>query len=94
MLKSEQHVKRLFPDARPITFEDGVRIMDHDVFIAEEYLFPETYDLEQAWEYAALACKTTQNFNRTHPMRMDLTAIESKLDRINKRKRRGYGKRK
>jgi hypothetical protein len=88
MLKSEQHVKRLFPDARPITFEDGVRIMDHDVFIAEDYLFPGTYDLEQAWEYAALACKTTQNFNRTHPMRMDLSTLEAKKRRISKRKKR------
>ena len=88
MLKSEQHVKRLFPDARPITFEDGVRIMDHDVFIAEEYLFPEPYDLDQAWEYAAMACKTTQNFNRTHPMRMDLSTLEAKKRRISRRKKR------
>ena len=40
-------------------------------------------------KYAAIACKTTQNFNRTHPSRMDLKSIESKLDRINRRKRRG-----
>jgi len=50
---------------------------------------PDTYDSNKAWEYAALACKTTQNFNRSHPMRMDLSNLESKLNRINKRKRRG-----
>ena len=44
---------------------------------------------DKAWEYAALACKTTQNFNRSHPMRMDLSNVEGKLNRINKRKKRG-----
>ena len=29
------------------------------------------------------------NFNRTHPMKMDLGDIETKLNRINNRKRRG-----
>ena len=56
---------------------------------------PNTFDESKAWEYAAIACRTTQNFNRTHPMRMDLSAIENKINRINKRKKRGrYGKRK
>jgi len=50
---------------------------------------PATVCEETAWEYAAIACRTAQNFNRTHPMKMDLGDIESKLNRINNRKRRG-----
>ena len=47
---------------------------------------PGTNCVETAWEYAAIACKTAQNFNRTHPMKMDLSDIESKINRINKRR--------
>ena len=50
---------------------------------------PDTGCEDQAWEYAAIACRTAQNFNRTHPMKMDLATIETKLNRINNRKRRG-----
>ena len=50
---------------------------------------PETVCEDTAWEYASIACSTAQNFNRTHPMKMDLGAIEDKLHRINRRKNRG-----
>ena len=50
--------------------------------IAKDYYLPDTHDVDKAWEYAALACKTTQNFNRSHPDRMDLSNVESKLSRI------------
>ena len=69
--------------------------MSGDNYIAEQYYLPDTHNADTAWEYAALACKTTQNFNRSHPSRMDLSNVESKLNRINKRKKRGrYGKKK
>jgi len=67
----------------------GYKIMAGNKFIAEDYYLPATDSLDTAWEYAALACKTTQNFNRSHPMRMDLSTVESKLNRIDNRKRRG-----
>ena len=66
--------------------ESGVQIMSGDIYIAEEFYLPPTLDVDKAWEYAALACRTKQQFNRTHPMRMDLSDIESKLNRINKRR--------
>ena len=50
---------------------------------------PNTGCEDKAWEYAAIACRTAQNFNRTHPMKMDLGAIEDKINRINRRKNRG-----
>ena len=82
-------VLRDYPNAYADHDGDGYKIMSGDIFIAKEYYLPETHDLDKAWEYAALACKTTQNFNRSHPDRMDLSNVESKLNRINKRKRRG-----
>ena len=91
-IKKERIKKRVlrdYPNAYLDHDGNGYKIMSGDIFIAEEYYLPETHDVDKAWEYAALACKTTQNFNRTHPSRMDLSQLEGKLNRINKRKRRG-----
>ena len=85
----KKKVLRQYPNAKPVHSMDGVQIHSGDIFIAKEYYMPSTRCIDTAWEYAAIACKTTQNFNRTHPSRMDLKSIESKLDRINRRKRRG-----
>ena len=91
-IKKERIKKRVlrdYPDAYIDHCSDGYKIMSQDIFIAEDYYLPATFDEDKAWEYAALACKTTQNFNRSHPSRMDLSNVENKLNRINNRKRRG-----
>ena len=85
MDKFKKKVLKQYPKAFAYEDADGVRIMAGEKYIAEEYFFPETYDENQAWEYAATACRVTQNFNRTHPLRMDLSKIEEKLYRVNKR---------
>ncbi len=91
-LKKARIIKKVlgqYPNAKEVPFTDGIRIMSGDMYIAEDFYMPSTNDIDKAWEYAAIACKTRQNFNRTHPLRMDLTDIESKLNRINNRKNRG-----
>ncbi len=89
MSVQEKRVLRDFPNAK-ITIDSNGNfiVINDDVVIAEEFFLPGASSKEQAWEYAALACKTTQNFNRTHPSRMDLKGLESKINRINKRKKR------
>ena len=82
-------VLKQYPNAQTVFGDSGIQIMSGDLFIAEEFYLPSTNCEDTAWEYAALACKTTQNFNRSHPSRMDLSNVENKLNRINKRKRRG-----
>jgi hypothetical protein len=87
-MKDKNKVLKRYPDAHLQVLEDGVYVIEsNEVILAEEYLLPEAYDEETAWKYAALACKTTQNFNRTHPERLELSDIESKLTRIQTRKR-------
>ena len=75
-----------YPNAKVEYTKTGVQIMSEDIYIAEEFYLPATNSEDKAWEYAALACRTRQQFNRTHPMRMDLSDIESKINRINKRR--------
>ena len=84
--KFQRKVLKRHPSASLTYTETGVRVMVGDTYLAEEFYLPETHDAEKAWEYAALACRTKQQFNRTHPMRMDLSDIESKINRINKRR--------
>jgi len=87
--KHQRKVLKRYPNARPINSMNGVQIHSDDIFIAKEFYMPTTSCVETAWEYAAIACRTKQNFDRTHPDKMDLSDIESKINRINSRKRRG-----
>ena len=93
MDKNQKRVLKEYPNAIVGRQNDEYIVINYDngmeYAIAEDFFLPPAYTEEEAWSHAALACKTTQNFNRTHPSRMDLGAIESKLNRINKRKRRG-----
>ena len=89
MTREQKRVLKEYPNAKCTTnFNGDYVIIVDDVILAEEYLLPPAYDVITAWSNAALACKTTQNFNRTHPERMDLTNIEEKLLRMEKRKNR------
>ena len=87
--RNKKKVLKVYPNAYVEHGQSGARVMSGETFPAEEYFMPNTHDESKAWEYAAIACRTTQNFNRTHPSRMDLSQIEGKLDRISRRKRRG-----
>jgi hypothetical protein len=82
----KKKVLKQYPNALVVYSDEGVRIMSGDIFIAEEFYLPATNCEDKAWEYAALACKTKQQFNRTHPSRMSLSDIESKINRINRRR--------
>jgi hypothetical protein len=89
MNKFQKRVLKQFPKAYIEYSNHGVRIVNGDNFIAKEFYTPDTNHEDVAWEYAALACKMTQNFNRAHPLRMDLVDVESKLARIDRRKNKG-----
>lgn len=86
MNKYQKQVIRKMPKAYIEKDLNGyVYVMHNDEPVAAEYFFPDTYDEDEAWKYAAQAIKVTQNFNRTHPDRMDLSDFESKSIRITKR---------
>jgi len=89
MNKFKKRVLKQFPNAYVESSATGLRIINNDLYLAKEFYMPDTADEEKAWEYASMACKLTQNFNRAHPSRMDLGDIENKLARINRRKRNG-----
>lgn len=89
MTREQKRVLKDYPNAR-VTVDDNGNyiIVSGDTFLAEDYFMPEANDAETAWKHASVACRVTQNFNRTHPDRMDMSVIEDKVTRINKRLKR------
>jgi hypothetical protein len=87
MKKYKEIVLKQYPTAYAEYTEDGIRVMVDGEYLAEEYYLPDTFDEDVAWHNAAITCKITQNFNRTHPLRMHLSPDEKKINRISSRKR-------
>jgi len=91
MTKFQKQVLKKYPNARLEYEMDECFIVNGDIMLSEEYLMPTTTDPDKAWEYAAIACRTTQNFNRTHPLRVDDREVEARVQRIlNRKKRSNY----
>jgi hypothetical protein len=87
-MKDKKKVLKQYPNAKLLVLEDGTHVIENDdTVLAEEFFLPDAYDEDTAWKYAALACKTSQHFNRTHPARMELSNKESKFTRIKTRRR-------
>ncbi len=89
MTRDQKRVLKEYPTAKcTVDDENNFIIIVNDYILCQEYYLPPAIDAVMAWSNAALACKTTQNFNRTHPNRMDLTNIEEKLMRMENRKKK------
>lgn len=87
-MKDKKKVLKQYPNAKLLVQDDGTYVVENDdINLAAEFFMPDAYDEETAWKYAALACKTSQHFNRTHPDRMELSDKESKFTRIKTRRR-------
>ena len=90
MNKFKKKVLSKLPKAYIERDVDGsIYVMHNDEPIVAEYFYPETVIEDTAWQYAAEALRITQNFNRTHPDRMNLADFESKSNRITNRTTRG-----
>jgi hypothetical protein len=64
--------------------QDDLSVKD---ILSELCIAPQTTPLK-AWEMAQISAKTTQNFNRTHPLRLEGYDAEDKIARIEGRKLR------
>jgi len=59
-----------------------------------EFLFPPVESELAAWERAASAVKIEKNFNRSHPLKSEISDIELKMQRISYRNKRSVSNRK
>jgi hypothetical protein len=78
-----------YPSAKvSYDFDGNCTIVNDDINISEDFYMPLTSSEEEAWKHAAISIRTKQNFNRTHPNRMDLSTLESKMNRLDKRRKK------
>lgn len=54
--------------------------------VLAELCFAPVNDPVKAWELAQLTAKTNQNFNRTHPLRIEGMDMEDKIARVEARR--------
>ena len=89
MTKARRTVMNKYPSAKvSYDFDGNCTIVNDDINISEDFYMPLTSSEEEAWKQAAISIRTKQNFNRTHPNRMDLSTLESKMNRLDKRRKK------
>ena len=82
-----RRVKKYYPKAKAFKeygeYYIGIldSLDDSIINLFEEYLIENTTTEEEAWNKALICCRTTQNFNRTHPERIT-NEDEIKMDRL------------
>jgi|DEB0MinimDraft_3_1074331.scaffolds.fasta_scaffold05075_11 hypothetical protein len=81
IMKKHPTAKLMFDQEKNLYVDiNGRNLMD-------DHLLPPTKDVHTAWEMAELSLKMTQNFNRTHPLRVDMYSSSDKKGRIKKRRK-------
>ena len=80
MTKEQRKVLKRFPNAKLSYDDNGYKV-----------IMINFWQPAKDWEYASMACRTTQQFNRTHPLKVeiDFGGEEAKNMRIERRKRNG-----
>ena len=87
--KIKKKVLARYPTAKVAKVSGGgYHILVGDYIPADDHLLPPAKTIEEAWAYVVLSMKTTQNFNRTHPDRLELKDIEHKINRLNRRRKK------
>ena len=84
--KIKDKIKKRFPNAKCIKYNEGYVIFNIGENIFEEFFLPPAPDVLNAWERALLTNRTIQNFTRTHPLRAESADQNKKLERMIKRK--------
>jgi hypothetical protein len=90
--KYKKKVHKQYPGAYLITMSNGwYTIMQEQENLTQkdvlaELCFTPQKDPIKAWELAQLTAKTTQNLNRTHPLRIEGMNMEDKIARVEARR--------
>lgn len=92
-MKLQQKVLKKIPNAKIYSAINGYFIgyeSDEGIInLLADMLLPNQESKEKAWECALLSIKTTQNINRTHPLKVDIYSELDKQERMEKRKNKG-----
>ena len=96
--KFKRHVDKFYPKsyAKQVTGSKyTIESLNEDYevtdVLATQYFLP-TNSIIEAWQLAASVCKTTQNINRTHPIKVELSDVEGKYERVKNRRNKNIKK--
>jgi len=90
--KYKKKVQKQYPGAYLVSmYTNCYTIMQEQEDLSQkdvlaELCFTPQKDPIKAWELAQLTAKTTQNFNRTHPLRIEGMNMEDKIARVEARR--------
>ena len=84
--KIKKQIKKRFPDARCVRMAEGYYIYNKDENVFDEFYIPAAPTVLEAWDRALITKRLIQNFNRTHPLRVEMADFEKKAKRIMERK--------
>jgi hypothetical protein len=90
--KYKKRVHKQYPGAYLVSIESGWYTIIQDQSdlsqkdILAELCFTPQKDPIKAWELAQLTVKSTQNLNRTHPLRIEGMNMEDKIARVEARR--------
>lgn len=93
-----RRVKKFYPTAKPYSelglYYIGITSTDEDdvLNLFDEYFIPPCETVDEAWSKALICCKTTQNFNRTHPDKIS-AVDEEKMSRLKTRAKKIHSSR-
>lgn len=90
--KNKKLVRKRYPEAYCLPLNNGLFtiVQDQEDFsyldiLQEQYISP-AKSIDEAWALAVASAKTTQNLNRTHPIRIEGMKLVDKLARIEARR--------
>ena len=92
LAKAKRLVLKRLPKARLVKFKTGYQIWIDDAPVGVEFFMPELPTVLAAWQNALTSLKTKQNFNRSHPLKIDSEYSEKRTYRIRRRIKRGRKK--
>jgi hypothetical protein len=94
--KYKKAVQKRYPGAYALLLNGGYYTIVQDQEdlsfkdILQEQYFNPVKSIDEAWLIASTAAKTTQNLNRTHPIRIEGMKLEDKIARVESRRIKTY----
>jgi hypothetical protein len=88
--KFQNKVYKKFPDAKTQLNNEGKYYVSDGKgsVVGDELLLPAQSNVVDAWKWAAESVRFTQNINRTHPMKSEMSFSEKKFNRVSRRNRK------
>jgi hypothetical protein len=90
MTNQQKKVLRKYPDAEIHYGMNGeCHVLADGLNLAAEFCMPGTSSTDVAWEYAEIAARTKQHFDRSHPNRMNLKSRDARVEILSGRRNKG-----